>query len=73
VASPFLHSSWEQFPSIAWAAPTFEFPENMPETDNGQTVAAAASTQIKLCPYDEEELAIYIVPPHRGAVRPRQV
>ncbi len=31
----------------------------MSETDNGQTVAAAASTQVKLCPYDEEEPAIW--------------
>ncbi len=59
MALPFLHSSWEQFPSIAWAAPTFDFPENMPATDNGQTVVVAASTQVKLCPYDEEEPAIW--------------
>jgi hypothetical protein len=57
VASLFLHSAWEHFPSIAWAAPTFDFPENMPETDNGQTIAAAASTQ--LCPYDEEEQGLW--------------
>jgi hypothetical protein len=44
VSSQFLNSSWEQFPSIAWAAPTFDFPENMPKNDNGQIVAAAAST-----------------------------
>jgi hypothetical protein len=31
----------------------------MSETDNGQTIAAAASTQVYLCPYDEEEPAIW--------------
>jgi hypothetical protein len=31
----------------------------MSETDNDQTVMAAASTQVKLCPYDEEEPAIW--------------
>ncbi len=31
----------------------------MSETDNGQFVAAAATTQVKLCPYDEEEPAIW--------------
>jgi hypothetical protein len=56
---PFLHSSWEQFPSIAWAAPTFDFPENMPETDSGHYIMGAASTQVKLCSYDEEEPAIW--------------
>jgi hypothetical protein len=59
IDSQFLRSSWEQFPSIAWAAPTFYFPENMPETDTGQIIAAAASTQVKLCPYNEEEPAIW--------------
>jgi hypothetical protein len=59
VAFLFLHSSWEQFPVIAWPAPSFDFPQNMSETDNGQTIAVAASTQVKLCPYDEEEPAIW--------------
>ncbi len=31
----------------------------MTETDSGQTVVAAASIQVKLCPYDEEEPAIW--------------
>jgi hypothetical protein len=30
----------------------------MSETHNGQTVLAAPATQVKLCPYDEEEPAI---------------
>jgi hypothetical protein len=41
------------------AAPFFYFPEKMSETNNGQTVAAAASTQVKLCLYDEGEPAIW--------------
>ncbi len=31
----------------------------MSKTDNGQTVAAAVSTQVKLCPYNEEEPTIW--------------
>jgi hypothetical protein len=31
----------------------------MSHSDNGQTVAATATSQVKLCPYDEEELAIW--------------
>jgi hypothetical protein len=59
VASPFLLSSREQFPAIAWAAPSFVFSHNMSETDNGQTVVAAVTSQVKLCAYDEEEKAIW--------------
>ncbi len=59
MVSLFLLSSWEQFPAIPWAAPSFFFSHNMSVTDNGQTVAAAATSQVKLCPYDEEEPAIW--------------
>jgi hypothetical protein len=45
---------FKQRPFIAWAAPTFDFSENMLEIDNGQT-----TTQVKLCPYDEKEPAIW--------------
>jgi hypothetical protein len=31
----------------------------MSETDHGQAVPAAAATEVKLCPYDEKELAIW--------------
>jgi hypothetical protein len=31
----------------------------MSQSDNGQTVAAAATSQVKLCPYHEEEPAIW--------------
>ncbi len=59
MTSLFLLSSWEQFPAIAWVAPSFVFSHNMSQSDNGQTVAVAATSQVKLCPYDEEELAIW--------------
>ncbi len=50
---------WEHFPAVAWAAPSFELFSNMAHTDNDQSVAAAATTQIKLCLYNEEEPAIW--------------
>jgi hypothetical protein len=31
----------------------------MSHSDNGQTVAAAATSYVKLCPYNEEELALW--------------
>ncbi len=31
----------------------------MSQSDNGPTVAAAATSQVKLCPYDEEEPTIW--------------
>jgi hypothetical protein len=31
----------------------------MSQSDNGQTVMAAVTSQVKLCPYNEEELAIW--------------
>jgi hypothetical protein len=31
----------------------------MSHSDNVQTVTSAATSQVKLCPYDEEELAIW--------------
>jgi hypothetical protein len=57
--SPFLLSFWEQFPAVAWAVPSFVFSHNMSQSDNGQTVTVAATSQVKLCPYDEEESAIW--------------
>jgi hypothetical protein len=50
VASPFLASSWEHFPAVNWVAPSFVFSHNMSHSDNGQTVAAAVTCQVKLCP-----------------------
>jgi hypothetical protein len=59
VASPFLVSSWVNFPAVAWAAPSFVFSQNGSHSDYAQTIAAAATSQVKLCPYDEEEPAIW--------------
>jgi hypothetical protein len=39
--------------------PSFVFSHNMSQSDNGQTVMAAVTSQVKLCPYNEEELAIW--------------
>ncbi len=58
VASPFFVSSWNS-PAVVWAAPSFVLSENMSHSDNVQTIAAAATSQVKLCPYDEEEPAIW--------------
>jgi hypothetical protein len=38
--------------------PSFVFSDNMSQSDIGQTIAKAATSQVKLCPYNEEELAI---------------
>jgi hypothetical protein len=58
VASPFFVSSWNS-PAVVWAAPPFVLSQNMSYSDNAQIVAEAATSQIKLCPYDEEEQAIW--------------
>jgi hypothetical protein len=39
------------FPTVVWAAPSFVFSHNMSHSDNGQTIAMAATSQVKLCPY----------------------
>jgi hypothetical protein len=59
VASLFLASFWEHFPAIVWAAPSFFFSHSISLSDNGQTVAAAATSQVKLCLYNEEEPTIW--------------
>ncbi len=56
VASPFFASSGN-FPAIVWGAPSFVLSQNMSHSDNAQTVMAVATSQVKLCPYDEEEPA----------------
>jgi hypothetical protein len=58
VASLFFVSSWNS-PAVAWAAPSFVLSQNRAHSDNAQTVAAAASYQVKLCLYNEEEPAIW--------------
>jgi hypothetical protein len=58
VASTFLVSPWNA-PAVAWAACSFVLSQNMSHSDNVQTVVAAATSQVKLCPYDEQEPAIW--------------
>jgi hypothetical protein len=57
VAASFFCFPWEDLNLTTWAAPTFTTSPNM-SLEVGQPVAAIATTQVKLCPYDEEELAI---------------
>ncbi len=57
MASLFLVSSWNS-PAFEWAAPSSVLSQNMSHSDNVQTVAAAATSQVKLCPSDEEKPAI---------------
>jgi hypothetical protein len=52
----FFPGLWDKPFLAAWAAPTYLQPLNM-SLEVGQL--AAAMTQIKLCPYDEEEPAIW--------------
>jgi hypothetical protein len=54
----FFYSPWEDMHLATWTAPTFTTSPNM-SVEVGQPVAAAAMTLIKLCPYDEEELAVW--------------
>jgi hypothetical protein len=56
VAAQFFYSTWEDQLLAAWAAHTFTSPTNMSLEVCQLT---AATTQVKLCPYDEEELAIW--------------
>jgi hypothetical protein len=54
VASNF-YSSWDECPTNLWALPTFSGLANMTREDLTSPVIAAATSQVKLCPYDEEE------------------
>ncbi len=56
VASQFFDSTWDDLHLAAWAAPSFASPTNM-SLEDGQL--ATATTQDKMCPYDEEELVIW--------------
>jgi phenylalanine-4-hydroxylase len=58
VASNFF-SSWDECPTNLWTLPTFSELANMSRDDLTTTVAAAATAQVKLCPYDEEEPHIW--------------
>jgi hypothetical protein len=58
VDDPFF-SSWDEGLSTLWIPPAFSVASNMPQNDLVQPVAAAATSQVKLCPYDEEEPHIW--------------
>jgi hypothetical protein len=53
------YSSWDECPSNLWTLPTFSELANMNRDDFTSPVAAAATAQAKLCPYDEEEPHIW--------------
>jgi hypothetical protein len=56
---PNFCSSWTDFPASLWILPAFSDPQNMSQNDLTPPVAAAATSQVKLCPYDEEEPHIW--------------
>jgi hypothetical protein len=43
-------SSWDDYPATLWILPTFSDPQNMNRDDLTAPVAAAATSQVKLCP-----------------------
>jgi hypothetical protein len=52
-------SSWDECPTTLWTAPAFSESVTMTREDLTHPVAAAATAQVKLCPYDEEEPHIW--------------
>jgi hypothetical protein len=48
-----------EYPSNLWTLPTFSEASNMSREDLTAPVDAAATAQVKLCPYDEEEPHIW--------------
>ncbi len=62
-----FYSSWDECSSNLWTLSTFSETSIMSGEDLTTPVAAAATAQVKLCPYDEEEPHI-LVPPHQGPV-----
>ncbi len=54
-----FYSSWDECPTNLWTLPTFSDLANMTREDLTSPVAAAATAQVKLCPYDEEEPHIW--------------
>jgi hypothetical protein len=52
-------SSWDEGLPNIWALPTFSNLANMSREYLTHPVAAAATSQVKLCPYDEEEPDIW--------------
>jgi hypothetical protein len=58
VASNF-YTSWDKCPSKLWTLPTFSETWNLSREDLTTPVTAAATDQVKLCPYNEEEPHIW--------------
>jgi hypothetical protein len=58
VASNF-YSSWDECPTNLWTLPTFSNLTNRTREDLTSAVTAAATSQVKLCPYNEEEPHIW--------------
>jgi hypothetical protein len=54
-----IFSSWDKCPTNLWTLPTFSDLANMTSEDLTSPVAAAATAQVKLCSYDEEEPHIW--------------
>jgi hypothetical protein len=54
VASKF-YSSWDKWPTNLWTLPAFSDLANMTHEDLTSPVAAAATSQVKLCLHDEQE------------------
>jgi hypothetical protein len=54
-----FYSSWEECPANLWTLPTFSDLANMTRDDLISPVAAAATAQVKLFPYNEEEPHIW--------------
>jgi hypothetical protein len=55
----FFYYSWDECPTNLWTLPTFSELANMTREDLNSPVTAAATAQVKLCPYDEEEPHIW--------------
>jgi hypothetical protein len=54
-----FYSSLDECPTNLWILPTFSNLANMTREGLTSPVAAAATSQVKLCPYDEEEPHIW--------------
>jgi hypothetical protein len=52
-------SSWDECPTNLWTLPVFSDFPNMAPNDLVQPVAAAVTSQVKLCPYNKEEPHIW--------------
>jgi hypothetical protein len=52
-------SSWGECPTTLWTVPAFSKPPIITREDLTHPVAAAATTQVELCLYDEEEPHIW--------------